>query len=94
MFNSIRRLTNNARPTTGKTITSIEGQIQTWKEYLEEILNTSTSFLGKEETARLPPPPPPPELPISIRPPAKREIVDVIKTMKNGIFCRYSATTV
>ena len=71
-FNSIRRLTNNVRPITvplrdkeGKTITSIEGKIQRRKEYLEEIFNTSTSFLGKEETARLPPPP---ELPIRIRP--------------------------
>ena len=41
MFNSIRRLMDNVRPTTvpirdkeGKTITSIEGQIQRWKEYL------------------------------------------------------------
>ena len=90
MFNSIRRLMDNVRPTTvpirdkeGKTVTSIEGQIQRWKEYLEEILNTSTSFLGKEETERLPQPPLP-ELPISIRPPSKREIVDAIKTMKNG----------
>ena len=88
MFNSIRRLTNNVRPTTvpirdkeGKTITSIEGQIQKWKEYLEEILNTSSSFLEKEETALLPPPP---ELPISIRPPSNREIVEAIKIMKNG----------
>jgi len=57
MFNSIRQLTNNIRQTTvpirdkeGKTITSIEGQIQRWKEYLEEILNTPTPPIGEEET--------------------------------------------
>ena len=50
MFNAIRRLTNNMRPAVvpirdkeGKPITSIEGQIHRWKEYLEEILNTSTT---------------------------------------------------
>jgi hypothetical protein len=88
LFNSIRRLTNNIRQTAvpirdkeGKTITSIEGQIQRWNEYLEEILNTSASLIGEEETAS---PSSPTELPISIRPPSKREIVDAIKTMKNG----------
>jgi len=57
MFNSIRWLMNNAWPNTapirdkeGKIITSIEGQIQRWKKYFEEILNTSTSPIGKEET--------------------------------------------
>jgi len=90
MFNSIRQLMNNARPNTapirdkeGKTITSIEGQIQRWKEYFEEILNTSTSPIGKEETVKAPLTPPL-ELPISVRPPSKRETVDAIKTMKNG----------
>ena len=34
----------------GKTVTSIEGQIQRWKEYLEEILNTPTPPIGEEET--------------------------------------------
>ena len=88
MFNSIRWLTNNIRQTTvpirdkeGKTITSIEGQIQRWKEYLEEILNTSTPPIGEEETVS---PSPTAELPISIRPPSKREIVDAIKTAKIG----------
>jgi hypothetical protein len=70
MFNSIRHLTNNVRPTTdlirdkdGKTITSIEGQIHRCKKYLKEILNTLTSLIGREEPISLPP-----ELPISIRP--------------------------
>jgi hypothetical protein len=88
MFNSIRRLTNNIRQTTvpirdkeGKTITSIEGQIQRTKEYLEEILNTSTPPIGEEERVS---PSPTAELPISIRPSSKREIVDAIKTAKNG----------
>ena len=88
MFNCIRRLTNNIRQTTipirdkeGKTITSIEGEIQRWKEYLEEILITSTRPIGEEETVS---PSPTAELPKSIRPPSKREIVDAVKTAKNG----------
>ena len=86
MFNAMRRLTNNVRPTTvpirdkeGKSITSIEGQIHRWKEYLEEILNTSTTRMEREEPANLPT-----ELQISIRSPSKREIVNAIKAMKNG----------
>jgi hypothetical protein len=86
MFSSIRLLTNNVRTTTipirdkeGKTTTSIEGQIHSWKEYLEEILNTSTSLIGREEPVSLSP-----ELPISIRPPSKREVVDAIKALKIG----------
>jgi hypothetical protein len=87
MFISIRRLTNSARPATappirdkeGKTITSTEGQIQRWEEFLAEILNTSTSLTEREEPVRLPP-----DLPISTRLPSKREIVDAITAMKNG----------
>jgi hypothetical protein len=63
----------------GKPITSIEGQIHRWKEYLEEILNTSTINMEREELTSIPT-----ELTISIRPPSKREIVNVIKAMKNG----------
>ena len=77
MFSSIRRLKNNVRPATvpirdkeGKTITSIEGQIRRWKEYLKEMLNNSTSLTGREEPVSLPP-----ELPISIRLPLKREML-------------------
>jgi hypothetical protein len=86
MFSSIRCLTNNVQPATvpvtdkeGKTITSTEGQIQRSKEFLEEILITSTSLTAREEPASLPP-----QLPISIRLPTKRETVDAIKAMKNG----------
>jgi hypothetical protein len=78
MFNAMRRLTNNVRPTIvpirdeeGKSITSIEGQIHRWKQYLEEILNSSTTRMERE-------------VPISIRPFSKREIVNSIKAMKNG----------
>jgi hypothetical protein len=70
MFNAMRRLTNNVWPTIvpirdkeGKSVTSIEGQIHRWKEYLEEILNTSTTHMEREEPASIPT-----ELPISIRP--------------------------
>jgi hypothetical protein len=49
-----------------------------WKEFLKEILKTSTSLTGREEPVRLPP-----ELPVSIRLPLKREIVDAIKAIKN-----------
>ena len=78
MFNAMRQLTNNVRPTTvpitdkeGKSITSIEGQIHRWKEYLEEILNTSTTRMEREELANLPT-----QIQISIRSPSKREIVN------------------
>jgi hypothetical protein len=57
---------------------NIKIKIYGWKEYLEEILNTLPSLIGREEAVSLPP-----ELPISIRPPLKREIVDAIKAMKN-----------
>jgi hypothetical protein len=58
---------------------SIEGQIHRWKEYLEEMLSTSTTCMEREEPASIPT-----ELPISIRPPSKREIINAIKVMKNG----------
>jgi hypothetical protein len=61
------------------SITSIEGQIHRWKEYLEELLNTSTPCMEREEPASIPT-----ELPLSIRPPSKREIVNAIEAMTNG----------
>ena len=80
------RLTNNIQPAVvpirdieGKSITSIEGQIHRWKEFLEEILITSTTNMEREELASIST-----ELPISIKPPSKREIVNAIKAMKNG----------
>ena len=86
MFDAMRRLTNNVRPPTvpirdkrDKPIISIEGQIHRWKEYLEEILNIPTTGMESEEPTRLST-----ELPVSIRPPSKREIVMAIKAMKNG----------
>jgi hypothetical protein len=48
-MNNIRQTTVPIRDKEGKTITSIEGQIQRWKEYLKEILNTSTPPIGEEE---------------------------------------------
>ena len=61
-FNSIGRLTSDVWPNTvpirdkeGKTIMSLEGQMQRWKEYLEEILSVPTPLLGKEEAAGSPP---------------------------------------
>jgi len=78
MFNAIGRLTNNIQPAT-VPIRDKEGQIHRWKEYLEEILNTSTTNMERDELASIPT-----ELPISIRPPSKREIVNAIKAMKNG----------
>jgi hypothetical protein len=80
-MNNIWQTTVPIRDKEDKTITSIEGQIQRWNEYLEEILNTHTPLIGEEETAS---PSPPTVLPISIKPPSKRKIVDAIKTMKNG----------
>jgi hypothetical protein len=61
MFNSIRCLKKNIRPTMvpirhkkGNTITAIEGQIYGWKEYFEEILNTPTPPTEKEAPGRPP----------------------------------------
>ena len=86
MFNAVRRLTNNVRPTIvpirdkeSKSVTSIEGQTHRWKECLEEILNTSTTCMKRNELASILT-----EVPISIRSPSKREIVNAIKAMKNG----------
>jgi len=60
MFSAKGWLTNNIRPAVvpirdkeGKSITSIEGQIRRWKEYLEEILNTSTTNMEREELASI-----------------------------------------
>jgi hypothetical protein len=85
MFSSIRCLTNYKQPATvlvrdkeGKTIPSTEGQIQGSKEFLKEILIISTPLTVREEPASLPP-----QLPISIRLPSKRDIVDAIKAIKN-----------
>jgi C4-type Zn-finger protein len=48
-MNNIRQTAVPIRGKEGKTtITSIEGQIQRWNEYLEEILNTSASLIGEE----------------------------------------------
>ena len=86
MFNAIRRLTNDMRSAVvpirdkeGKPITSIDGQIHRWKDYLEEILNTSITNMEREELTSIPT-----ELTKSIRTPSKREIVNAIKAMKNG----------
>jgi len=60
MSDAMRRLTNKVRPPTvlirdkrDKPITSIEGQIHRWKEYLEEILNPPTTGMESEEPTRL-----------------------------------------
>ena len=86
MFNAVRWLTNNVWPTIvpirdkeGKSITSIEGQTHRWKEHLEEILNISTTCMERNELASILT-----ELPITIRSPSKREIVNAIEAMKNG----------
>jgi hypothetical protein len=57
----------------------MEGQIYRCKEYFEEILNAPTPPIEKEVPGR-----PSKRLPISTRPPLKREIVNAIKAMKNG----------
>jgi hypothetical protein len=56
MFNAMRWLMNNIWPTIvpvrdkeSKSITSIEEQIHRWKEYVEKILNTSTTRMKREE---------------------------------------------
>jgi len=68
MLNAVRQLTNNIRPTIvpirdkeGKSITSIEGKTHRRKEYLEEILNISTTSMERNELASILT-----ELPISI----------------------------
>ena len=61
MFNAIRQLKNDMWPAVGpirdkegKPITFIEGQIHRWKKYLEEILNTSTTNMEREELTSIP----------------------------------------
>ena len=46
---------------------------------MEEILNSSSARRQREELVNIPT-----ELPISVRPPSKRETVNAIKSMKNG----------
>ena len=46
---------------------------------MEEILNSSSACKEREEMVTIPT-----ELPISVRSPSKREIVNAIKAMKNG----------
>jgi len=77
VFNAIRHLTKNAQPTTvpirdkeGKPITSIEGQIHRWKEYMKEILNSSSARREREELVNIPT-----QLPVSVRPFLKREML-------------------
>ena len=55
VFNAMRRLTKNVQPNIvpirdkeGKSITSLEGQIHRWKEYIEEILNSSSARKERE----------------------------------------------
>jgi len=46
---------------------------------MEEILNSSSAHREREELVNIPT-----ELPVSVRPPSKREIVNAIKATKNG----------
>jgi hypothetical protein len=55
------------------------GQLQRWKEFFKEILNTDCPPYEEEEVMHSVP-----QLQISVRTPSKREVKYAIKSMKNG----------
>jgi hypothetical protein len=61
----------------GKIITSVQEQLDLWKEHFIEVLNSEHPPNMNVETAQTCP-----ELQISIRPPSKREIMEAVKAMK------------
>jgi hypothetical protein len=80
VFDSIKRLTNAFQVSTvhvktkdGKCITTSEGQLQKWREFFKEILDSDCPPYEEEEVTRSVP-----LLQISIRTPSKRV------SMKNG----------
>jgi uncharacterized membrane protein YukC len=63
----------------GKIITSVQEQLERWKEHFIEVLNSEhPPNMNVEITQTCP------ELQISIRAPSKREIFEAIKAMKKG----------
>jgi hypothetical protein len=63
----------------GKIMTSVQEQLERWKEHFSEVLNSEHPPNMNVETAQTCP-----QLQISIRPPSKREIIEAIKAMKKG----------
>jgi hypothetical protein len=63
----------------GKIITSVQEQLDRWKEHFSEVLNSEHPPNMNAETAQTCP-----ELQISIRTPSKREIIEAIKAMMKG----------
>jgi hypothetical protein len=61
----------------GKIITSVQEQLDLWKEHFIEVLNSEHPPNMNVETAQTCP-----ELQISIRAPSKREIMEAVKAMK------------
>jgi hypothetical protein len=86
LFDIMRKMINApmycgvpVRDKAGSIITSVQGQLERWRQHFEEVLNTDSSFpLDRYQAIPLP------ELQISVRPPSKREIILAIKGMKNG----------
>jgi hypothetical protein len=72
LFDIVRKMTNTPMyccvPVRDKagSITSVQGQLERWRQHFEEVLNTESSFpLDREQTLPLP------ELQVSVRPPSK-----------------------
>jgi hypothetical protein len=63
----------------GKIITSVQEQLERWKEHFSEVLNLEYPPNMNVETAQTCP-----DLQISVKPPSKREIFEAIKAMKKG----------
>jgi hypothetical protein len=88
VVDSIKRLTKVSQVSTvpvktkaGKYITTCEGQLQRWREFFKEILNSDCSPYEEEDeelTRSVL------QLQISVRTPSKREVIYAIKSMKNG----------
>jgi hypothetical protein len=75
----LRSLNCSVKTKDGKCITTSEGQLQRWWEFFKEILNSDCPPYEEEEVTHSVP-----QLQISVRTSSKREVIYVIKSIKNG----------
>jgi hypothetical protein len=86
LYDTVRKMVNapvsrnvRVKDKNGKIITSVQEQLERWKEHFSEVLNSKYRPNMNVETAQTCP-----ELQISIRPPSKRKVIEAIKAMKRG----------
>jgi hypothetical protein len=86
VFDSIKHLTNASQVSTvpvktkdGKCITTSGGQLQKWREFFKEILNSDCPPYEEEEVTYSVP-----QLQISVGTPSKTKVIYTIKSIKNA----------